>query len=209
MPKHDADSHAPSLTKVPAQKGLWPRKGLRRLLTTTDFTQTLPIRIPPDLLPKILNDGANADAAILAAETQGIAPPVGVWKDMYNDIFLMIDNNQISGVPPEQKYWFQQARYITADKENVPSGYFVRDVTAVGFNVAGPSDAEVQAISNQIGTRIFDYIKNHGALPAFWGHARHRPCLQPDTRAGTLPARHGGCAVALLLPALSPPGSTP
>jgi hypothetical protein len=67
----------------------------------TDFTQTLPIRIPPDLLKKILNDGANADAAILAAEAQGIAPPVGVWKDMHNDIFQMIANNQVSRVPPQ------------------------------------------------------------------------------------------------------------
>src|SRR5882724_9793852 len=138
----------------------------------TDFTQTLPIPLTQTQFDKIVELGNAAEAAITAA---GLGPPpIGVWEDMYKYIFGLINQNQPGGAalqaPPVQQYWFEQAPFITGDHENVPSGYFVRDVTAVGFGVAGPSDPKVQAVSNAIGKAIFDQIRSSTdkVLPAFW-----------------------------------------
>jgi trimeric autotransporter adhesin len=135
----------------------------------TDFTQTQPIQLTDAELINIRTLGQTAEAAITAAGDG--PPPVGVWKAMYQYIFGLISPTS-SGyalqAPSAQQYWFEQAPFITGDQENVPSGYFVRDVTAIGFNVASPSDPTVQAVSNAIGAAIFASINDTGKLPAFW-----------------------------------------
>jgi Ca2+-binding RTX toxin-like protein len=138
----------------------------------SDFVNTKPINLTAAQWQEIVDYGNTALAAISAAQTNHAPPPVGVWAPMYNYIFTLIAFNEVSGTPAQQEYWFEQARFITADNENVPSGYFVRDVTAVGFGVAGPSDPMVQAVSNAIGAAIFSDPKygilTNRKLPAFW-----------------------------------------
>jgi Ca2+-binding RTX toxin-like protein len=138
----------------------------------TDYRNTRPIRLTDAEYVNIQVLGKAALAAISAAQTAGQTPPVGVWSAMYNYIFGLIEPGPSGAAalqaPAAQQYWYQQAQYITGDKENVPSGYFVRDVTAIGMNVSGPSSPAIQAVSNQIGTAIYDGIFNSGFLPAFW-----------------------------------------
>ena len=135
----------------------------------TDYGTTQPIELTEAQLINIRALGQVAEADIAAAGSG--PPPVGVWKAMYSYIFGLI-NPTPSGAalqaPSAQQYWFEQAQYITADNENVPSGYFVRDVTALGFGVASPSDPTVQAVSNAIGQAIYNSIIKTGKLPAFW-----------------------------------------
>jgi Ca2+-binding RTX toxin-like protein len=135
----------------------------------TDFTNTVPIQLNEGELSLLRSDGTTAEAKINAANTLGQPPPVGVWQKMYNDISAMITGSSpLLSAPAGQQFWFSQAGFITSDNEAAPSGYFVRDITAVGFGVASPSDPEVQAVSNAIGAAIFNTINTTGALPAFW-----------------------------------------
>jgi trimeric autotransporter adhesin len=134
----------------------------------TDFTNTLPIVLTETQYVKIQILGNAAMARINAAGSG--PPPVGTWQAMYNYIFEQFHptTGPALQAPAEQQYWFEQAPFINGDEENVPSGYFVRDITAVGFGVAGPSDPTVQAVSNAIGAAIYAGIQNSGTLPAFW-----------------------------------------
>jgi hypothetical protein len=135
----------------------------------TDFTQTKPIQLTNAQLINIEVLGKLAEAAITAAGSG--PPPVGVWEAMYQYIFGLVDPKPSGAAlqaPSAQQYWFEQAPFINGDQENVPSGYFVRDVTAVGFGVVGPSDPTVQAVSNAIGLAIYTGITITGSLPAFW-----------------------------------------
>jgi hypothetical protein len=90
--------------------------------------------------------GTEVLAAIAAAEAQGLAPPVRIWTDMYNYIYGLIHNGQVSGAPIDQAYWFEQAPFINGANNNVPSDYFVRDVTAVGMGLSGPNVPGIQRV---------------------------------------------------------------
>jgi len=128
------------------------------MTNVTDTPSLVPLALTPTQLETILAKGKAANDAILAAAAQGQTAPVGVWKDMYEYIYNLIAHNP--AISDGQKYWFQGAQYITSNQQNVPSGYFVRDVTAVGFGVSGPSDPSIQAISDAIGEAVYDQIKH-------------------------------------------------
>lgn len=132
----------------------------------TDYIDTKQIKLNEAQRQELLADGEAAADSMNAAGSN--PPPVGVWQKMYHDIDTMMGANAVSGWIADQEYWFSQAGFINGDNENVPSGYFVRDITAVGFGVDSPSDPEVQAVSNQIGFAIYNSIKSTGNLPAFW-----------------------------------------
>jgi len=99
----------------------------------TDISQTLPIQLTEAELINIRVLGNEANAAIAAAQVAGLPPPVGAWEAMYKYIFGLVSpaSGPVLQAPSAQQYWFEQAPFINDDQENVPSGYFVRDVTAV------------------------------------------------------------------------------
>jgi Ca2+-binding RTX toxin-like protein len=132
----------------------------------TDYINTTPIKLTPAQLEQLIKDGEAAMTSIQGAGAG--APPVGVWQKMYHDIDTMMGSNQVSGWISDQEYWFSQAGFVNGDVEKVPSGYFVRDVTALGMGVSGPTNINVQKASDAVGEQIYLDILKNGTLPAFW-----------------------------------------
>src|SRR5271169_210173 len=102
----------------------------------------------------ILTLGNAANAAIQLAKSQGQPPPAGVWRKMYNYILKVMSAENITGA---QAYWFQEAGAINANDQSNPAGFFVRDITAIGFGT-NINDPKVQDISDTIGANIFKSI---------------------------------------------------
>ena len=140
----------------------------------TDFTDTQPIDLTPAQWQQIQTFGTQAMAAIAAAVAQGQPPPAGIWAPMYKYIYNLMASGQVSGAPIQQAYWFEQAPFINGANNSVPSGYFVRDVTAVGMRLSGPDVPQIQAVSDAIGMAIYNSISasfvqtGTAQLPAFW-----------------------------------------
>jgi hypothetical protein len=139
----------------------------------TDYLDSKPVTLTGAQFNEIIGDGVAAMASINGAG--GSAPPVGVWKKMYYDIdTILAGSGLLSASILDQEYWYSQAGFVNSDNENVPSGYFVRDVTAIGMNVSGPTDVNVQKASDAIGEQIYNEIESNftlngiRAIPAFW-----------------------------------------
>jgi hypothetical protein len=100
----------------------------------TDYLNSMPVTLTGGQLEELLADGKAAMESIVGAGAS--APPVGVWQKMYHDIDIILGGSGLlSGWISDQEYWYSQAGFVNGDNENVPSGYFVREVTAIGMNV--------------------------------------------------------------------------
>ena len=117
--------------------------------TTVTFT--------PDQLKTIEKLGRAAEQEIQQASAQGQSPPVAIWRGMYDDILSLMN---AEGVQGPQAYWFKEAGAINADNLSDPAGYFVRDITSLGFGVP-LSDPKIQDISDTIGQSIFETIEGN------------------------------------------------
>jgi hypothetical protein len=117
------------------------------------------VSFTPRQLRHIEDLGQIAVNAIQEATDQGQPPPVGVWTATYNYILTVMSSQGIQG---SQAYWFQEAGAINAGNLNDPAGFFVRDITALGFDVS-LNDAEIQNISDTIGSRIYQTILSNDA----------------------------------------------
>lgn len=114
--------------------------------TTVTFTE--------QELNAIETAGNQAVQEIQQAADNGQSAPVGVWSSMYTDILLAANSDGING---GQVFWFQEAGAINSDNLADPAGYFVRDITALGFDVS-LSDPKLQSISDTIGENIYESI---------------------------------------------------
>jgi hypothetical protein len=120
----------------------------------TDYLNSVPVTLTGAQRTEIIEAGAAAYSAMTVAG--GNDPPVGVWQQMYRDIDAVFGGfsfltTLLSEWLPAQEYWYSQAGYVNGDNEDVPSGYFVRDVTAIGMNVSGPTNVDVQMASDAVG----------------------------------------------------------
>jgi YD repeat-containing protein len=114
--------------------------------TQVTFTQ--------DQLTHIADLGNTALEAIQQAKSLGQPPPVGIWLEMYAYILNVMNAEHVKG---DQAYWFREAGAINANDLSNHAGFFVRDITALGFGTS-LSDPKLQDISDTIGTNIFESI---------------------------------------------------